>query len=148
LLEENGVTVVDDYAHLPEEIEATLKAIRDGWNGRRIVAIFQPHRYTRTLAIGDEFGRAFREANAVIVTSIYPAMERPIPGVSSQKIVEAIARSTNVDLSYIQSKKEVITFLKSYIEPGDFIISFGAGDIWTVTEELSCFLKEGHFCAV
>jgi len=148
LLEENGVTVVDDYAHLPEEIEATLKAIRDGWNGRRIVAIFQPHRYTRTLAIGNEFGRAFREANTVVVTSIYPAMEQPIPGVSSQKIVEAIARSTNVDLCFIQSKEEVITFLKSYIEPGDFIISFGAGDIWTVTEELSCFLKEGHLCAV
>ena len=148
LLEENGVTVVDDYAHLPEEIEATLKAIRDGWNGRRIVAIFQPHRYTRTSEIGNEFGNAFRKANTVVVTSIYPAMERPIPGVSSQKIVNAIAHSAHVDLRSIRRKPEVITFLKNYIEPGDFIISFGAGDIWTVTEELSCFLKKGHFCKV
>lgn len=148
LLEENGVTIVDDYAHLPEEIEATLQAIRDGWEKRRTVAIFQPHRYTRTLAIGDEFGGAFRQADTVIVTSIYPALEQPIPGVSSQKIVEAIARATDVNLRFIQSKEEVITFLKDYIEPGDFIISFGAGDIWTVTEELSCFLKEGHFCTV
>lgn len=148
LLEENGVTVVDDYAHLPEEIEATLKAIRDGWNGRRIVAIFQPHRYTRTSEIGNEFGNAFRKANTVVVTSIYPAMEQPIPGVSSQKIVNAIAHSAHVDLHSIRRKQEVIAFLKKYIEPGDFIISFGAGDIWTVTEELSCFLKKGHFCKV
>lgn len=148
LLEENGVTVVDDYAHLPEEIEATLQAIRDGWNGRRIVAIFQPHRYTRTSEIGNEFGNAFRKANTVVVTSIYPAMERPIPGVSSQKIVNAIGRSAHVDLHSIRRKQEVIAFLKKYIEPGDFIISFGAGDIWTVTEELSCFLKKGYFCKV
>ena len=148
LLEENGVTVVDDYAHLPEEIEATLKAVRDGWNGRRIVAIFQPHRYTRTSEIGNEFGNAFRKADTVVVTSIYPAMERPIPGVSSQTIVDAIADSTHVDLYSIREKQKVITFLKKYIEPGDFIISFGAGDIWTVTEELSCFLKKGLFCTV
>lgn len=148
LLEENGVTVVDDYAHLPEEIEATLQAIRDGWDDRRIVAIFQPHRYSRTQVIGTEFGSAFRLADTAVVTSIYPACERPIPGVSSRAIVEAIARSTKADLYFIRSKEEVVSFLKGYIESGDFIISFGAGDIWTVTEELSCFLKEGRFCAV
>lgn len=146
LLEENGVTVVDDYAHLPEEIEATLQAIRDGWGRRRVVAIFQPHRYTRIHTLGSEFGSAFLQADTVIVTSIYPASERPIPGVSSQKVVEAIARSTCADLRFIPSKEEVVSFLKKYIEAGDFIISFGAGDIWTVTEELSCFLKEGCFC--
>ncbi len=148
LLEENGVTVVDDYAHLPEEIEATLQAIRDGWDGRRIVAIFQPHRYSRTQAIGAEFGDAFRQADTVIVTSIYPASEKPIPGVSSREIVEAIGYSTDADLRFIRSKEEVVSFLKGYVEPGDFIISFGAGDIWTVTEELSCFLKKGRFCTV
>ncbi|MCK4394890.1 UDP-N-acetylmuramate--L-alanine ligase, partial [Candidatus Bipolaricaulota bacterium] len=148
LLEENGVTVVDDYAHLPEEIEATLQAIRDGWDGRRIVAIFQPHRYSRTQAIGAEFGDAFRQADTVIVTSIYPASEKPIPGVSSREIVGAIGYSTDADLRFIRSKEEVVSFLKGYVEPGDFIISFGAGDIWTVTEELSCFLKKGRFCTV
>jgi UDP-N-acetylmuramate--alanine ligase len=147
LLEENGVTVVDDYAHLPEQIQANLKAIRDGWEKRRIVAIFQPHRYTRTQAIGPEFGAAFREADTVVVTSIYPACERPIPGVSSRAIVEAIASSTEADLHFIERKEEVVSFLEGYVEPGDFIISFGAGDIWTVTEELSCFLKHGRFCA-
>ncbi|MCX6095954.1 MAG: UDP-N-acetylmuramate--L-alanine ligase [Candidatus Bipolaricaulota bacterium] len=148
LLEENGVTVVDDYAHLPEQIQANLKAIRDGWENRRIVAIFQPHRYTRTQAIGAEFGVAFQEADTVVVTSIYPACEQPIPGVSSQAIVEAIASCTDATLFSIERKEEVVSFLESYIEPGDFIISFGAGDIWTVTEELSCFLKQGRFCTV
>lgn len=148
LLEENGVTVVDDYAHLPEEIEVTLQAIRSGWEERRIVAVFQPHRYTRTQALGDDFGAAFGLADTVIVTPIYPANEPAIPGVSSQAIVRAIARSRGVAPYLIQEKDEAVSFLKGYIEPGDFIISFGAGDIWTVTEELSCFLKEGSFCAV
>lgn len=146
LLEENGVTVVDDYAHLPEEIEVTLQAIRSGWTNRRIVAVFQPHRYTRTQAIGSEFGAAFRLADTVVVTPIYPAYERPIPGVTSQRIVDSISRSTGNDPLLIHDKEEVLSFLKSYIEPGDFIISFGAGDIWTVTTSLSRFLEEGSFC--
>jgi len=112
------------------------------------VAIFQPHRYSRTQAIGAEFGDAFRQADTVIVTSIYPASEKPIPGVSSREIVGAIGYSTDADLRFIRSKEEVVSFLKGYVEPGDFIISFGAGDIWTVTEELSCFLKKGRFCTV
>jgi UDP-N-acetylmuramate--alanine ligase len=148
LLEENGVTVVDDYAHLPEEIQVTLKAIQDGWERRRIIAIFQPHRYSRTKAIGADFGSAFCRADTVVVTPIYPASEKPIPGVSSRQVVHSIAQSTSADLRFIPSKEEVVAFLKTYIEPGDFIISFGAGDIWTVTEELSYFLKEGRFCAV
>ena len=146
LLEENGVTVVDDYAHLPEEIEATLQAIRSGWTNRRIVAVFQPHRYTRTQTIGSEFGAAFRLADTVVVTPIYPAHETPIPGVTSQSIVDSIARRTGNAPLLMHSKEEVLSFLKGYIEPGDFIISFGAGDIWTVTTSLSRFLKEGSFC--
>ena len=147
LLEENGVTVVDDYAHLPEEIEVTLQAIRSGWTNRRIVAVFQPHRYTRTQAIGSDFGAAFQLADTIVVTPIYPAYERPIPGVTSQRIVDSISRNTGNDPLLIHDKEGVLSFLKSYIEPGDFIISFGAGDIWTVTTSLSRFLEEGSFCA-
>jgi len=145
LLEENGVTVVDDYAHLPDEIDSTLDAIRRGWPERRIIAIFQPHRYTRTRALSEDFGRAFREADAVIVTDIYPASECPLTGVSSQLIVESIAKATGADLRSIPDKGQVIEFLETYIRRGDFVISFGAGDIWTVTEELSSFLIEGRF---
>ena len=147
VLEENGVTVVDDYAHLPEEIEATLCAIRTGWRDRRIVAIFQPHRYSRTRALAAEFGAAFSRADTVIVTSIYPACEPPVPGVTSQSVVQAIARQTEADVHSIASKENAIDFLKARIVPGDFIVSFGAGDIWTVTEELAHFLEQGRFRA-
>jgi len=146
VLEENGVTVVDDYAHLPEEIEATLRAIRSGWRDRRIVAVFQPHRYSRTRALGLQFGSAFALADTVIVTSVYPACEPPIPGVSSRSIVRSIERETSADVHSIARKDDAIEFLKARIVPGDFIVSFGAGDIWTVTEELAHFLEQGRFC--
>jgi UDP-N-acetylmuramate--alanine ligase len=146
LLEENGVIVVDDFAHTPEEVEATLDAIRAGWPGRRIVAIFQPHRYSRTQILGRDFGRAFAQADVAIVTSIYAACEPPVPGVSSQEIVDVASRETGAAVYSIPDKSAVIAFLKETIRPGDFIISFGAGDIWTVTDELAHFLKEGSFC--
>lgn len=148
ILEENGVVVVDDYAHLPEEIEATLRAIRSGWRDRRIVAIFQPHRYSRTEALSSQFGLGFSLADVVIVTSIYPAREIPVPGVSSSAIVRAIERETSADVHSIASKDDAIEFLKTQIVPGDFVVSFGAGDIWTVTEELAHFLERGQFRAV
>jgi UDP-N-acetylmuramate--alanine ligase len=148
VLEENGVTVVDDFAHTPEEVEATLNAIRTGWPGRRIVAVFQPHRFSRTRILGREFGKAFREADIAVVTSIYAACEVPVPGVSSSEIVEGIARKTEAAVYSIPNKDRVIAFLQEIIRPGDFIISFGAGDIWTVTEELAHFLEQGRFCVV
>jgi len=145
LMEENGVTVVDDYAHLPEEVAVTLRAIRTGWPGRRIIAIFQPHRYTRTRDIGAQFGGAFSDADLAVVTGIYPAGERPIAGVSSDLIVRAIATEAGIEVHSIPDKGSVFSFLMERIKPGDFIISFGAGDIWTVTEGMSAFLKEGRF---
>jgi UDP-N-acetylmuramate--alanine ligase len=148
ILEENGVTVVDDFAHTPEEVEVTLRAIRDGWPGRRVVAVFQPHRYTRTQSMGQDFGRAFSGADVVVVTNIYSACEHPMPGVSSAGIVDAVLDTTDSAVYSIPNKEEVVSLLKALIRPGDFIISFGAGDIWTVTEELAHFLKEGSFCVV
>ncbi len=146
VLEENGVTVVDDFAHTPEEVEATLRAIREGWSGRRIVAVFQPHRYTRTLCMGRDFGRAFSAADVVIVTDIYSACERAMPGVSATGIVDAVLETTESEVYFVPDKDQVVAQLKALIRPGDFIISVGAGDIWTVTEELAHFLKEGSFC--
>jgi len=145
LLEENGVTVIDDYAHLPEEVEATLSAIRRGWPGRRIVAVFQPHRYTRTRDMGHEFGSAFKQADVVVVSSIYSAGEPPLPGVSATVVYDSIRAATQADVRVIPDKSRVLRFLEDSIQPGDFIVSFGAGDIWTVTEELAAFLMEGRF---
>lgn len=146
VLEENGVTVVDDFAHTPEEVEATLRAIREGWSGRRIVAVFQPHRYTRTQSMGKDFGRAFAEADVVIVTNIYSACERVVPGVSAAGIVDAALETPASAVYYVPDKEDVVARLKALIRPGDFIISVGAGDIWTVTDQLAHFLKAGTFC--
>jgi len=145
LMEENGVTVVDDYAHLPEEIDATLQAIRAGWPGRRIVAIFQPHRYTRTQALGDDFGAAFREADQVLVTPIYSACETRIPGITSTCISDSIRRETDCDVRLMEGMDETVNYLEASIRPADFIISFGAGDVWKVTERLARILIEGQF---
>ncbi len=145
LMEENGVTVVDDYAHLPEEIDATLQAIRAGWPGRRIVAIFQPHRYTRTQALGDDFGAAFRKADQVLVTPIYSAYETRIPGITSTSISDSIRRETKCDVRLMAGMDETVAYLEASIRPADFIISFGAGDVWKVTERLARILIEGQF---
>ena len=145
LLEENGVTVIDDYAHLPEEVEATLRAIREGWPGRRIVAVFQPHRYTRTRDMGSEFGTAFAQADVVVVSAIYAAGERPLPGVSANVVSDSIRAATAADVHVIPDMDRVLAYLEAHIRPGDFIVSFGAGDIWTVTESLAAFLIEGRF---
>jgi len=145
LMEENGVTVVDDYAHLPEEIDATLQAIRTGWPGRRILAIFQPHRYSRTQALGDDFGAAFREADQVLVTPIYSACETRIPGITSRCIADAIRRETDCKIRLMETMDDTVLHLEASIRPADFIISFGAGDVWKVTERLARILEEGKF---
>lgn len=145
LLEENGVTVVDDYAHLPEEIEASLQAIQTGWPGRRIIAVFQPHRYSRTKALGAEFGAAFANANTVFVNPIYSACESRIPGTTAIQVVDAIRRDATSSVRMIETKDETVRSLEETIEPGDFIISFGAGDVWKVTERLARILENGNF---
>ncbi len=145
LLEENGVTVVDDYAHLPEEIEASLQAIRTGWPRRRIIAVFQPHRYSRTKALGAEFGAAFANADTVFVNPIYSACESRIPGTTAMQVVDAIRRDATSSVQMIKTKDETVRILEDSIEPGDFIISFGAGDVWKVTERLARILENGNF---
>ena len=145
LLEENGVTVVDDYAHLPEEIEASIQAIRTGWPGRRIIAVFQPHRYSRTKALGAEFGGAFTNADTVLVNPIYSACESKIPGTTAMQVVDAIRLNTGSTVQMIETKDETVRTLEESIEPGDFIISFGAGDVWKVTDRLARILESGSF---
>lgn len=147
LLEQNGVIVVDDYAHLPEEVSATLDAIRSGWPSRRVVAVFQPHRYSRTAWMGDAIGAAFHRADIVVVAPIYAAGEDPIPGVTTQCVVDAIRRETNAETYSMDCADEIVPFLETKIRRGDFLISFGAGDISRVTEQLSADLEEARFCA-
>ena len=133
--EKKGILVVDDYGHHPVEIMATLRAARTGWE-RRIVAVFQPHRYTRTKALFQDFLTAFNEANVLILTDIYPAGEDRIEGVEAKALFEGIRDYGHKDVTYLADKREIIDHLLRIIQPGDLVITLGAGDIWQVSDEL------------
>ena len=134
--EVNGVTFVDDYAHLPTEIRAALAAARTGgWE--RVVAVFQPHRYTRTAALHEEFGTAFHDADAVVVTDVYGAGEAPIPGVSGRLVVDAVAtRDPGVPVSYAAGRDELLSRVRGLLRPGDLCCTLGAGDLTTLPDQL------------
>jgi len=133
--EKKGILVVDDYGHHPVEIMATLRAARTGWK-RRIVAIFQPHRYTRTQALMKEFLTAFYDADVLILTDIYPAGEDRIEGVETKNLFEGMREYGHKDVTCIPNKREITDHLLRVIKPGDLVITMGAGDIWQVSEEL------------
>ncbi|WP_433945880.1 UDP-N-acetylmuramate--L-alanine ligase [Paenibacillus sp. SN-8-1] len=138
--EARDILVIDDYAHHPTEIEATINAAKA--TGKRIIAVFQPQRYTRTFFLLDAFSRAFSEADEVIITDIYsPAGEKQIEGVHSSKLVELIKMNSNASARYIPTKQEVITDLEGRIRPGDLILTMGAGDIYKVGYALANQLK-------
>ncbi|NMM52192.1 UDP-N-acetylmuramate--L-alanine ligase [Paenibacillus aquistagni] len=134
------VLIVDDYAHHPTEIEATLLAAKA--SGKRIVAVFQPQRYSRTYFLFDQFSRAFSHADEVLITDIYsPAGEQPIEGVHSSKLVESIREHSNEHAQYIADKEEALSYLKEHTKPGDLVITMGAGDIWRVAYQLADYYK-------
>ncbi len=129
-----GVLVVDDYAHNPVKLAAVLQAAREGWPGRRLVAVFQPHRFSRTRTTHRAYGDVFALADEVIVTEIYPAGERPIPGVSAQLIVDAVGRHRAV--TYCPTAEDVLAALERLVRPGDLVLTLGAGDIGAVADAL------------
>lgn len=131
ILEENGLIVVDDYAHLPEQIEVNLAALRAGWKPKRVIALFQPHRYSRLSYMHERFSRTLKLADLVIVTDIYPAFEAPIPGVNARSLVDAMGEKSE-RVHYLSHPEEIHAFLDRHTSPGDFIIGFGAGDLWKV----------------
>ncbi len=129
-----GIMVMDDYAHHPTEIEVSLKALRKGWN-RRIISVFQPHLFSRTRDFHQEFGRAFFNSEILVITAIYPAREKPIPGVSSEMIARAAKEYGHREVHYIPEKEEVIPFLLKIVRENDLVITMGAGDIYQVGEK-------------
>jgi len=136
-----GVTIVDDYAHHPTEIRATLAAARSAFPGRRLVAAFQPHLYSRTRDFADEFGAALAAADAVFLTEIYPARERPIEGVSAGQIERAIYASGGA-LMWRGERAELAAALARSIRAGDVVLTIGAGDITRTAPELLARLTE------
>lgn len=130
-----GITVVDDYAHHPTEIEASLDGARSGYD-RRIVAVFQPHLYSRTRDFHAEFGRAFMNADVLVVTDVFPARETPIPGITGKLVAEDAFAAGHRNVTYVEKREEIPGLLAEIVRPGDMVITFGAGDINKVGLEL------------
>lgn len=133
--EKDEILVIDDYAHHPTEVLATLKAASEGYPDRRIVGIFQPHLYSRTNDFKDQFARSFFNADILIVTEIYPAREKPIPGVTGKLIAELAAARGHRDVRYAKRKEDVLPILRDTCESGDVVLFMGAGDIWRTARE-------------
>jgi UDP-N-acetylmuramate--alanine ligase len=131
----NGILIVDDYAHHPVEIKATLSAAKTGW-GRRLVVVFQPHRFTRTRDLYEDFLVALYQADVLIITEIYPAGEDPIPGVNAKALFEGIREHGHKNVSFIDDKGRIAAHLMDVLKEGDILITLGAGDIYKVGHEL------------
>ncbi len=139
--EANDVLVLDDYGHHPAEVKTTLSAASSRWD-RRLVVLFQPHRYTRTQKLADEFGRSFHDADVLLVTSIYAASEEPIEGVSGASIVEAARRYGHRNCEYTDGLDALYERAMEVIEPGDVVMTLGAGDVYRVGERILEDLKK------
>jgi len=135
------ITIVDDYGHHPTEIKTTLTAARESWPDRRLVVVFQPHRYTRTRALFDEFTRAFYQSNLLVVLPIYPAGEPPIEGTDGKGLYDGIRAHGHKDALYVDGIDHAVETLAEIVTPGDIVLTLGAGNVWQVGENLLERLK-------
>ena len=138
--ERDGVTVVDDYGHHPEEIRHTLRTAKTVWPNRRLVVVFQPHRYTRTHLLQREFSTAFSEADTLIMLDIYGAGEESIPGVTTNVLYKGVTAHGQKNAYYLNDASQVVPFLNGYAREHDVLLTLGAGDVWKVAED---FLQTG-----
>ncbi|KXK07052.1 MAG: UDP-N-acetylmuramate--L-alanine ligase [Nitrospirae bacterium] len=127
--EKAGIMVIDDYGHHPTEVKATIAAAKQGWD-RRVVVLFQPHRYTRSRDLMQEFAHAFDQADLLFMTEIYAAGEQPIPGVSGEKLVEAVRAGGHPSATFVERKESLAEQVLPALKAGDLVITLGAGDIW------------------
>jgi UDP-N-acetylmuramate--alanine ligase len=141
--EAGGIKVFDDYGHHPTEIRATLKALRESMDSGRLFVVFQPHRYTRTRDLFEEFTVSFDDADGLVMMDIYPAGEPPINGITTEALVNAMKKAVKRgDVSHIKEKDEVARFLASTASAGDVVLTLGAGDVWEVGERIINWLEK------
>jgi UDP-N-acetylmuramate--alanine ligase len=140
--EVNGVLVVDDYGHHPTEVRATLAAAKIGSGGKHIVVLFQPHRYTRTHDLMQEFARSFNNADTLLITDIYAASEDPIEGVTAESLTTAIKKFGHKNVRYIGALENAAEILKEEVQAGDIVITLGAGTVNRVCEQLLGLLRD------
>ena len=137
----NGIMVVEDYGHHPTEIRATLDAAKRGWP-RRLVVVFQPHRYTRLSLLMGSFATAFNQADVLVVTEVYPAGETPIPGVTGRVLYEAVRQFGHKNVHFEPNLKKVAALVRRLAQPGDIVLAQGAGNITKVVPEIIAGLEE------
>jgi len=135
----NGVTLIDDYGHHPAEIRATLEAAR-GCSYKRLLVLFQPHRFTRTKELWDDFCRAFNQADVLLLTDIYAASETPIPGITGEALANAVRAAGHKQVVYCASMQEGIEWLMKEARPGDAVMTIGAGSVGRASDELAVLL--------
>ena len=128
--EVNGIMVVDDYGHHPTEIKATLAAAKQGWGDRRLVVLFQPHRYTRTRDLLEDFAKAFDQSDVLFLADIYAAGEPPIPGVSGAKLADIVRAAGHPSVTFVEHKDQMVDQVLPHLKSGDLVMTLGAGDIW------------------
>lgn len=133
--EKNGITVIDDYGHHPTEIKTTLQALEENWPDRRKIVVFQPHRYTRTQALFDDFTRAFYQSDLLMVLPIYSAGEKVIEGLNSGMLCEGINAHGHKEVLCVDDFKQAVAHLKKTLTSGDILLTLGAGDVWKVGAE-------------
>ncbi len=145
--EVKGVLVVDDYAHNPEKVQSLLAGAKTGGRNR-VIAVFQPHRFTRTKFLFDEFVVSFSDADVLVLTEIYSAHECPIVGVKGENLAKAIEKSPYrpKEVYYIPHVEDIVTFLEGFVQSGDIVVTCGAGNIYKVGYELVKRLEESVAC--
>jgi len=143
-----GITVLDDYAHHPTEIEATLDAAHQGFPDRRVVAVFQPHMYSRTQNFMDEFARSFFNADRLVLTDVYGAREEPIEGVTGERLAERAEQFGHRAVQYVPDKTDLPDRLLELTESGDVVLMLGAGDIWRASEVFVELLENSNETAI
>ena len=136
VIENQKVLVIDDYAHHPREIAATLQALKSGWPDRRLVLIFQPHRFTRTRNLFEDFTRVLSEVDVLFLLDIYPAGELPIPGADTRSLYRAIRLRGKVDPILVENKEDINSLLKGVVKDNDILVILGAGDIGSIAPAL------------
>ncbi|MBW1679423.1 MAG: UDP-N-acetylmuramate--L-alanine ligase, partial [Deltaproteobacteria bacterium] len=138
----DGITIVDDYGHHPTEIKLTLNTVKQVWKDRRVVVVYQPHRFTRTQILFKDFLTAFYQADHLVLTDIYPAGESPIKGVNSEALFQGIKEHGHKSVVFISELEKIVDHLLDVLKPLDVVLTLGAGDIWRVGAELTQRLRE------
>jgi UDP-N-acetylmuramate--alanine ligase len=133
--EKNGILVIDDYGHHPTEIKTTLQALGSCWPDKRKAVVFQPHRYSRTKALFDDFVRSFYQSDILVILPVYAAGEQPILGIGGQSLCEAVRSHGHKDVVYKNGIKEAVSYLREKLEANDLLLTLGAGDVWKTGEE-------------